>query len=127
MSFRTEKYDNYTVITFSTDKLDAVVAPDLKSELVLLNKNGERNILLDMSSINYCDSSGLSALLIGYRMCGQVNGSFIISSIQPSVKKLITISQLDTIIKSAENIVEAIDLLYEDELERNLGTEQSDD
>ena len=127
MSFRTEKYDNYTVITFSTDKLDAVVAPDLKSELVLLNKNGERNILLDMSSINYCDSSGLSALLIGYRMCGQVNGSFIISSIQPSVKKLITISQLDTIIKSAENIVEAIDVLYEDELERNLGTEQSDD
>jgi len=127
MSFRTEKHDNYTVITFSTDKLDAVVAPDLKSELVLLNKNGERNLLLDMSSVNYCDSSGLSALLIGYRMCSQTNGSFIISSIQPAVKKLITISQLDSIIKSAENIVEAIDVLYEEELERNLGTEKSDD
>jgi len=127
MSFRTEKYDNHTVITFSTDKLDAVVAPDLKSELVLLSKNGEQNILLDMSSIDYCDSSGLSALLIGYRMCNQTNGSFIISSVQPSVEKLIIISQLDSIIKSAENIQEAIKLLQKEELERNLGTEKSND
>ena len=127
MSFRSEKHDTYTIITFSTDKLDAVVAPDLKSELVLLNKKGERNILLDMSSVDYCDSSGLSALLIGYRMCNQAEGSFIVSSIQPAVKKLIVISQLDSILKSANNIVEAIDLLYEEELSRNPGTEKSDD
>ena len=38
MSFRTDKQDNYTLIKFSTDKLDAIVAPDLKAEIVLISK-----------------------------------------------------------------------------------------
>ena len=96
MSFRTEKKDNYTLITFSTDKLDAIVAPDLKSELVLVSKQGEKNIIIDLESVKYCDSSGLSALLIGNRVCKEANGSFMLCSIQPSVQKLMIISQLDS-------------------------------
>ena len=116
MSFRTEKKDGYTFIFFSTDKLDAIVAPDLKSELILINKNGEKNILIDLESVKYCDSSGLSALLIGNRVCSEAKGSFIISSLQPSVAKLVTISQLDTVLDVASNLPEAIDKLYENKL-----------
>ena len=61
MSFKTDKQDNYTLIKFSTDKLDAIVAPDLKSELVLISKQGAKNILIELESVKYCDSSGLSA------------------------------------------------------------------
>ena len=68
MSFKTEQRDNYTLIKFSTEKLDAIVAPDLKSELVIISKNGAKNIIIDMESVRYCDSSGLSALLIGKKL-----------------------------------------------------------
>ena len=117
MSFNTEKKDNYTSITFSTDKLDAIVAPDLKAELVLINKNKEKNILIDLGSVLYCDSSGLSALLIGERLCSQANGSFILSSIQPAVKKLVTISQLDSILKITDNLSQSIDMLNKNGVE----------
>jgi anti-anti-sigma factor len=127
MSFKTSKQDNYTTIVFSTDKLDAIVAPDLKSELVLVNKNNENNIIIDLSSVRYCDSSGLSALLIGNRLCGQANGSFIICNIQPAVQKLFAISQLDSILKVTNNLSKAIDMLYIENLEKNLDTEESDD
>ncbi len=116
MSFSTKKYDNYTLITLSTDKLDAVVSPDLKAELVLINKAGEKNIILDLASVKYCDSSGLSAVLIGNRMCKEVNGSFIISSLQPAVQKLVTISQLDGILNITPTLPEAIDLLFLEEI-----------
>lgn len=115
MSFRTDKHDNYTIIHFSTEKLDAIVAPDLKAELILLNKNGEKNILVNLESVKYCDSSGLSSLLIGNRVCSESNGSFIISSLQPTVKKLMAISQLETILKITSTLPEAIDLLFENE------------
>jgi len=111
MSFKTEKQDNYTVITFSTDKLDAVVAPDLKGELVMLNKNNEKNILIDLSSVKYCDSSGLSSLLIGYRMCNEAGGSFVLTGIQPAVQKLFTISQLDSILTVSASLDEAMVVL----------------
>ncbi len=119
MSFRTDKHDNYSLIVFSTDKLDSIVAPDLKSELVLITKSEERNIIMDMSEVKYCDSSGLSAILTGHRLCQQAQGEFIICNLQPNVDKLIKISQLTTIISITESLPKAIDLLYEKQLMQN--------
>lgn len=127
MSFSTKKYDNYTLISFSTDKLDAVVAPDLKAELVLVNKGGEKNILVDLASVKYCDSSGLSALLVGNRVCREASGSFIMACLQPMVQKLVTISQLDDILTSTPTLPEAIDMLFMEELERDLDLDNLDD
>lgn len=124
MSFSIEKYDNYTLIKFSTDKLDAVVSPDLKSELVLINKQGEKNILVDLESVRYCDSSGLSSLLIGNRLCKEAGGSFILSAMQPAVVKLLTISQLDSILNTKTTLVDAIDSLVIDEMQRNFGVDE---
>lgn len=123
MSFKTNKETDYTLIKFSTDKLDAIVAPDLKSELVLISKEGAKNILIDLESVKYCDSSGLSALLTGHRLCKDVGGSFVLSSIQPAVEKLITISQLNSILNIKTTSQEAIDSVFVDEIERNLGSE----
>ena len=123
MSFKTDKENNYTLIKFSTDKLDAIVAPDLKSELVLISKQGAKNILVDLESVKYCDSSGLSALLTGHRICKEANGSFILSSVQPAVEKLITISQLNSILTIKATAKDAIDTAFVDEIERNLGAE----
>ena len=125
MSFSTKKHDNYTLIVFSTDKLDAVVSPDLKAELVLINKSGEKNILIDLTSVKYCDSSGLSSLLIGNRLCTESKGSFIISCMQPAVLKLVMISQLDNILSMTPTLPEAIDLLFMEEIEREIGMDDN--
>ncbi len=127
MSFKIDKQDNYTLIKFSTNKLDAIVAPDLKSELVLISKLGAINILIDLESVKYCDSSGLSALLVGHRICKETNGSFILSALQPAVEKLITISQLDSILNITKTTQEAIDSAFVHQIERNLGTNNLDD
>lgn len=123
MSFKVDQQENYTLIKFSTDKLDAIVAPDLKAELVMLSKNEIKNILIDLTSVRYCDSSGLSALLIGRRLCNELNGSFILSGLQPAVQKLITISQLNSILNIKNSIEDSVNTLFVDEIERNLGTE----
>jgi anti-sigma B factor antagonist len=123
MSFKIDQQENYTFIKFSTEKLDAIVAPDLKSELVIISKSGVTNIIIDMESVKYCDSSGLSALLIGHRVCKEAKGSFVLSSLQNSVEKLITISQLDSILNIKKTSKEAIDSISVEEIERNMGAE----
>jgi len=123
MSFNIEKEENYTIIKFSTEKLDAIVAPDLKAELVLASKSGAKNILIDLESVRYCDSSGLSALLIGHRLCKQTKGTFILSSLQPAVQKLIAISQLDTVLNIKKSIKDATNSLFVDDIERKLRVE----
>ena len=108
MEFKIEKFDNYTQIEVVIDKLDTHIAPSLKSELVLIAGNGEKNIILDLSNCRYCDSSGLSAILVANRLCKNANGIFVLSGLQTAVERLITISQLDTVLNITKTVEEAI-------------------
>ena len=111
MSITTEKKNNFSLLKINKEKLDSTLSPDLKAEFVELNKNGEKNILVDLSQVKYCDSSGLSALLIGNRLCNEKKGKLVLNSLQDMVKKMIEISQLDKVLKIAKSIDEAEELL----------------
>ena len=111
MEFKIEKLDNYTQIQVMIDKLDTHIAPSLKSELVLIAGNGEKNIILDLSNCRYCDSSGLSAILVANRLCKNANGTFVLSGLQTAVERLITISQLDTVLNISNTVDEAAEII----------------
>ena len=113
MSFKIQKKDKYTLIKTSVEKLDTTVAPALKSELVLLNSDGVQNIIIDLSASRYCDSSGLSAILVANRLCKNANGTLIITGLQEPVRNLISISQLDSILNISESLEESIEMLKE--------------
>ena len=69
MDFNIDKKQQCTVISIENEKLDTHIAPSLKSELVLISGKGEKNIILDLKKCQYCDSSGLSAILVANRLC----------------------------------------------------------
>ena len=107
MSYQIDKSDSFTVVQLQTDRLDAQVAPSLKSEFVVMNGEGVKNIIVDLNNAKYCDSSGLSSILIANRLCKGSNGRLIICNLQESVHKIISISQLDSVISIASSLDEA--------------------
>lgn len=119
MSFSTEKNDRYTMITLRADKLDNTVSPLLKSQLVVLNAEGVKNIIIDLTQTKYCDSSGLSAILVANRLCKNAGGVFVLTGLQDAIAKLISISQLDSILNITTNLTEAIDLLLMASVEKD--------
>tara|TARA_B100000768_G_scaffold181946_1_gene207629 strand:- start:3118 stop:3498 length:381 start_codon:yes stop_codon:yes gene_type:complete len=121
MTFSTDLRDNIAIITSHVEKLDALHAPDLKSELVRVAKAGTSHIVLDLSESRYCDSSGLSAVLIGNRLCRDSEGKFVLSGLQASVEKLIQISQLDRVLTIVPTASEGYDYLVMEMTESQLG------
>ena len=111
MEFKIEKLDNHTLIQVLEEKLDTHIAPTLKSELVLVSGNGEKNIILDLSKVRYCDSSGLSAILVANRLCKNANGTFVLTGLNDAVERLITISQLDTVLNITNTVEEGTQLI----------------
>ncbi len=107
MSFQIDKTDKFTVIKLLAEKLDSNLAPSLKSELVVINTDGAKNIIIDLTDTRYCDSSGLSAILVANRLCKNSQGIFVLTGLQEPVKKLISISQLDTILNITATLAEA--------------------
>lgn len=111
MEFKITKQDNHTSIEVLEEKLDTNIAPSLKSELVIISGNGEKNIVLDLSNCRYCDSSGLSAILVANRLCKNASGTFVLTGLNDAVDRLITISQLDTVLNIAYSKEEAVDMI----------------
>ena len=111
MEFKIDKLENHTLIQVLEEKLDTHIAPALKSELVLISGNGEKNIILDLAKCRYCDSSGLSAILVANRLCKNASGTFVLTGLSEAVERLITISQLDTVLNITQSVNEAVKLI----------------
>jgi len=118
MDFKIDKLDNYTIVEVLEEKLDTNVAPSLKSELVLISGNGEKNIVLDLRNCRYCDSSGLSSILVANRLCKNANGTFVLTGLTDAVERLITISQLDTVLNIAYSKEEVTEIINKAENEK---------
>jgi anti-sigma B factor antagonist len=120
MDYTTEKHDKYIVLKLRDDKLNDLISSQLKVRFEELNKEGVRNIILDLTKVNYCDSSGLSAILMGNKLCKNVWGTFVICGLNVNVLRVITISQLDKVLQITPTLAEAIDIVFMDEIEREL-------
>lgn len=125
MNFSVDKQNAYTVVTLHVEKLDSNISPALKSQFVLLNAEGMRNVIVDLVATKYCDSSGLSAILVGNRLAKEANGTFVITGLQNSVMKLIQISQLDSVLNILPSVAESIDFVKMEEVERDLNSGKS--
>lgn len=111
MEFKIDKLEKHTLIKVLEEKLDTHIAPTLKSELVLVSGNGEKNIILDLENCRYCDSSGLSAILVANRLCKNASGTFVLTGLSDAVERLITISQLDTVLNISDNVEKAAEMI----------------
>jgi len=101
MDFTVTQDNGTAIIQLNVERLNASNASGLKAELALLNKQSINNIVIDMANTKYCDSSGLSALLLANRLCKDTNGMFILCGLQDNVQKLISIAQLDKVLNIA--------------------------
>lgn len=108
MNFEVTQEAHYAIVRTGMEKLDAISAPDLKAEFVVLNKKGINNVILDLARTRYCDSSGLSAILTANRLCKDTNGTFILCGLQDPVAKMIGIAQLDKVLNIAAEVDLAI-------------------
>ncbi len=126
MKYSVDKQEKYCVIRLHEEKLDSVLAPMLKSELVTLNAEGVENVILDLSEVRYTDSSGLSAILVGNRVFNNGSGFFILAAVTDHVMKLIRISQLDSVLNIAASVEEAIDAIQEADVDNDNDTEEKD-
>ena len=55
MKFSMDKQERYTVFTVQEENLNSLVAPNLKSEFVLLFNEGVKNLIVNLAEVKYVD------------------------------------------------------------------------
>lgn len=127
MKITLDKKDRYSVLSLHEENLNSLIAPDLKSEFVFLRNEGVRNLIFDMSDVQYVDSSGLSSVLTANRLWKGYGQFILAGTLNPSVDKLIKISRLDTILTILPTVSEAEDYIMMEEIEQELSAENGED
>jgi len=109
-NFELKRIDDVSIFKLNEKRFDAQIAGLVKGELtILLHTDEISKLIFDLSEVDYCDSSGLSAILLAYRILQSNEGSIRIASPTKNVKSLIEISQLDRILPIFETVDQAIE------------------
>jgi len=124
MKFSIDKKELFVVFRLQEPKLNSLNTPDVKTELVLLSNEGFTSMIMDLSEVEFVDSSGLSALLVANRLCNDANGTMVLTGLHPNVTKLLKISQLDSVLNVLPTVQEAMDFVKMEELTRQITEEE---
>ncbi|MBI9071995.1 MAG: STAS domain-containing protein [Melioribacteraceae bacterium] len=108
LNFELKRNGEVAIFKLNEPRLDANIAGLLKGEFtILLHAEEITKLVLDLSQIEYCDSSGLSAILLAFRVIKSNEGHIRIASPSKNVKSLIEISQLDRVLPISDTVEEA--------------------
>lgn len=121
MKFSTDKHEKYVVLKLDEPRFTNDNTPALKSEFILLNTEGYRNIVLDLSKVKECiDSQDLSSLLVGDRLCKSAGGVFVVCGVNENIANIVKISNLHQSVTFVNKLDEATDLIFMEEIEKEL-------
>ena len=114
MNFEVKRIDDIAIFKLNEKRLDTNFSGLVKGEFtILMQVEGVTKLVIDLSEVESCDSSGLSALLVANRLINGNNGSIRIASPSKKVDQLIKISQLDRVLPVCNTLNEAIEELKE--------------
>ena len=94
MNLRIEEKKDITIIYVKEERLDAHNSGDLKLEMNRLFGEGKKNVLVDLDDVRFIDSSGLGALVSGFKNAISNQGNLKLSSLQPQVKSMFELTRL---------------------------------
>jgi anti-sigma B factor antagonist len=80
-----------------SDRLNAAVAEKVKSELTSIVSKSSNKVMLNLSNIQFVDSTGIGVLISALKTARQNNIVFSLCALQKEVKSLLALMKLDKV------------------------------
>ncbi|GLQ35286.1 anti-sigma factor antagonist [Amylibacter marinus] len=107
MNFETTNHDGKLLVTLQESRLDAALAVRFKSALKELVDDGTEHMILDMSQVDFMDSSGLGAVVAHMKYMG-ADKTFEICGLTPTVDKVFKLTRMDSVFSIAVDAASAL-------------------
>jgi len=99
------------VVTPRRDRLDASVAGPLKGQLRRFVADGHRKMVLDLDTVRFMDSSGLTAIISTLKAMGDQGGELVVAGVDDNLGSLFQLTRLDKVFRvfsTAEQAAQAL-------------------
>jgi len=91
-------------LVIATGEIDLYTAPRLQSEIaaVIDSAAPASRVIVDMSGVEFCDSTGMNVLLSCLRQARERGGELELAAPRPAVKKILRVTGLDAVFTVAD-------------------------
>ena len=85
-------------------EIDLYTAPKLQADLAAIidSVGPAARVVIDMSGVEFCDSTGMNVLLSGLRQVRERGGELELAAPRPAVRKILQVTGLDAVFTVSE-------------------------
>ena len=95
------------VISVSGD-VDLYSSPEMRKAITQLCKKKVTPIVVNLSAVDYMDSSGVATLVEGLQLTGKYKGIFRIACLSQGVREVFELARLDRVFSIFDTVDEAL-------------------
>lgn len=107
MSLTSTVNDQAQIITVNADRIDAAMAIQFKEDMRTETEGGPERVILDLSTVQFIDSSGLGAIVASMKQL-DADRSLDLAGLTPVVDKVFRLTRMDTVFKLFASLDDAL-------------------
>lgn len=104
----TEVREGRTVLILEEERLDASNSGELREMMLNLLEVGGQKLVVDLSQVSFIDSSGLGALLSGFKSANLRSGSLVLAGLQSRVQSMFELTRLHRVFEIFSSVDDAL-------------------
>ncbi|MEW9530849.1 STAS domain-containing protein [Microbispora sp. NPDC049125] len=85
-------------------EIDLYTAPRLQAEFTRLLEAAPDRVVIDMSGVEFCDSTGMNVLLSALKRLRERGGNLEVAAPRPAVRKILQVTGLDSVFTVHETV-----------------------
>jgi anti-sigma B factor antagonist len=106
----TEQSGISLIVSIVEKRLDAKIAVSFKDQMATLINQGNTNIVLDLSNVDFVDSSGLGAIVTSLKLLGR-KGDLVVAGVKNDVMTMFTLTRMDRVFQMFPTAADAVNAL----------------
>ncbi|MEO0401646.1 MAG: STAS domain-containing protein [Pseudomonadota bacterium] len=96
MDLESRSEENLQVVSVHGSRIDAAVAIEFKDAMRASTDGGSETVILDLSEVDFIDSSGLGAIVASMKNMGQ-SRTLALAGLTPTVDKVFRLTRMDSV------------------------------
>ena len=108
MNLSTTNTTEARIVTVEDSRIDAAVAITFKDQMRDVTREGPDRVILDLTRVDFIDSSGLGAVVAAMKQLGPER-KLDLAGLSPTVDKVFRLTRMDTVFAIHDSLDAALD------------------
>jgi anti-sigma B factor antagonist len=106
MHFSTEKQDDVVIFTLKGRSLDSSISANVKAEILIVSQPDLEALIIDLSSVELIDSTGMGCLLLAHRQLKDYDIPVILVGVRETVAQMLKLLHIYDIFEYSNSVNE---------------------